>query len=68
LDPTRSRKCFDASVTEGAGTGKQPLGIYKLDGETLMGCVNMTGRERPAEFKLKEASDPAIVVAKRVKN
>jgi uncharacterized protein (TIGR03067 family) len=67
LDPAKSPKTFGAIVAEGPGKGSEPLGIYKLDGDTLTGCVKLTGRERPTEFKSKEASDTVIVVAKRVK-
>ena len=67
FDATKSPRTFDGTVTEGEGRGTTMLGIYKFDGDTLTGCVNLTGRERPTEFKTVENSETVLVTAKRMK-
>ncbi len=67
FDSTKSPKTFDATVTEGEGRGTTMLGIYKLDGDNLTGCINLTGRERPTEFKTTENSETVLMTAKRAK-
>jgi uncharacterized protein (TIGR03067 family) len=67
FDSTKTPKTFDATITEGEGKGNVLLGIYKLDGDTMTGCINLTGRERPTEFKTVEATETVLVVVKRAK-
>ncbi|VTR93232.1 Uncharacterized protein OS=Pedosphaera parvula (strain Ellin514) GN=Cflav_PD2062 PE=4 SV=1 [Gemmata massiliana] len=67
FDSTKSPKTFDATVTDGEGRGTTMLGIYKLEGDSLTGCINLTGRERPTEFKTTENSETVLMTAKRAK-
>jgi uncharacterized protein (TIGR03067 family) len=67
FDLTKSPKTFDATVTEGLEKGSMPLGIFKVEGDTVTGCVRLEGRERPTEFKTSNGSNTVLVVAKRVK-
>jgi uncharacterized protein (TIGR03067 family) len=67
FDPAKSPKTVDATLTEGQGKGNTPLGIYKIDGDTITACIKLTGRERPKEFKTTAQSDTVLVVARRVK-
>ena len=57
LSSTKSQKTFDATVAEGEGKGSVMLGIYKLDGDTICVCMNVTGRERPGDFKATTCSE-----------
>ena len=59
LDRAKSPKTFGAVVTEGPGKGSEPLGIYKLDGDTLTVCFRPTPGERPGGFA--PASSPSIL-------
>src|SRR5262245_61239532 len=67
FDTVKALRTFDVTVTEGQGKGNVLLGIYKFDGDTATLCMNLTGRERPSEFKTAESSETVLVVAKRVK-
>lgn len=67
LDPTRSPKTFDVTVTEGPNKGSVILGIYEVSEDTLKGCFDPTGKKRPTEFKTAADSPVTLVVHKRVK-
>lgn len=67
FDSSKSPKTFDLAISEGEGRGKVLLGIYKIDGDTITACINLSGGERPTEFKTTERSEAVLVVAKRVK-
>lgn len=66
LDPSRSPKSFDSTVTEGPNKGAVILGIYELDGDTLRVCFDPQGKKRPTEFK-GEPGSQTLVVHRRVK-
>jgi uncharacterized protein (TIGR03067 family) len=66
LDPSRSPKTLDVTVTEGPNKGAAMPGIYEISGDTLKVCFDPEGKKRPAAFKT--ASGPqTLVVHKRVK-
>ncbi len=67
FDASKSPKTFAATVTDGQAKGSKPLGIFKIEGDIATGCIKLTGRERPTEFKTVEQSDTVLVVARRVK-
>jgi uncharacterized protein (TIGR03067 family) len=56
LDPTKSPKRIDYSITGGPYTGKTQLGIYELDGDNAKFCFSTPGRERPDSFTTKSNS------------
>lgn len=53
LELTKKPLQLDATRTKGAQTGKQYLGIYQIEGDTLKWCVSTPGNERPTEFATK---------------
>ena len=67
LDPSRSPKTLDATVTEGPNKGNVILGIYEIDGDTLKVCFDPEGKKRPTEFKSPAGSENFVNVHKRVK-
>jgi uncharacterized protein (TIGR03067 family) len=67
LDPSRSPKAIDVTVTEGLNKGAVMLGIYEIDGDTLKVCFEEGGKKRPTEFKSAAGSETFVNVHKRVK-
>jgi uncharacterized protein (TIGR03067 family) len=66
LDPSKSPKTFDATVTEGPDKGTVLPGIYEFSGDKLKVCFDPDGKKRPTEFKGGPGSQ-MLVVHKRVK-
>ena len=67
LDPSKSPKAIDVTVTEGLKKGAVMLGIYEIDGDTLTVCFDEEGKKRPTEFKSAAGSQTFVNVHKRVK-
>jgi uncharacterized protein (TIGR03067 family) len=65
LDPSRSPKTLDVTVTEGLNKGAVILGIYEISGDTLKVCFDPEGKKRPTEFKSASGSQ-TLVIHKRV--
>jgi uncharacterized protein (TIGR03067 family) len=68
IDPSKSPKTIDVTMTEGPNKGAIMLGIYEIDGDTLKVCFDMGGKKRPTEFKSAPGSATFVNVHKRVKN
>lgn len=66
LDPSKSPKTLDVTLTEGPHKGTVMLGIYVISGDTLKVCFDPEGKKRPTEFKTASGSQ-TLVVHKRVK-
>jgi uncharacterized protein (TIGR03067 family) len=66
LDPSKSPKTLDATVTAGPNKGAVILCIYEISGDTLKVCFDPEGKTRPTEFK-GESGSQTLVVHKRVK-
>ena len=66
LDPSKSPKTIDVTMTEGPSKGTVMLGIYEFDGDTLKVCFDSEGKKRPTEFKSASGSETFVVVHKRV--
>ena len=66
LDPSKSPKSVDVTVTEGLSKGAVMLGIYEISGDTLKVCFDPEGKKRPTEFKGVSGAQ-TLVVHKRVK-
>jgi len=50
VDPAKSPKTIDYTLLSGDDKGKQQLGIYELDGDTLTICYAAPGADRPTSF------------------
>jgi uncharacterized protein (TIGR03067 family) len=67
IDPSKSPKTIDVTMTEGPSKGAVMLGIYEFDGDTLKVCFDLEGKKRPTEFKSAPGSQNFVNVHKRVK-
>ncbi len=67
LTASAKPKQMDITGTEGPNKGKTILAIYEQDGDTLKVCYDLSGKERPTEFKSKEGSQLFLVTYKREK-
>src|SRR5262245_4202533 len=67
IDPSKSPKTIDVTMTEGPNKGAVMLGIYEIDGDTLKACFDPTGKKRPTELKSASGSQNFVNVHKRVK-
>jgi len=65
LDPAKSPKAIDYSVTGGPYAGKAQLGIYQLEGDTVRFCFSTPGRERPDGFTTKPNSGRTLTMWQR---
>lgn len=66
IDPSKSPKTMDITVTEGPNKGKSYLAIYEINGDTLKVCFDPEGKKRPTEFK-GDVGSQTLVVHKRVR-
>jgi uncharacterized protein (TIGR03067 family) len=66
LDPSKSPKAIDVTMTEGPSKGVVMLGIYEIDENTLKVCFDSQGKKRPTEFKSPAGSTNFVNVHKRV--
>lgn len=60
-NPSAKPKTLDITGTEGPNKGRTILAIYERKGETLKICYDLTGKNRPAEFKTAEGSQLFLV-------
>jgi uncharacterized protein (TIGR03067 family) len=67
LDPAKTPRAIDYSVTGGSYAGKAQLGIYQLDGDTVKFCFSIPGKERPTAFSTKPNDGCTLSVWKRTK-
>src|SRR5262245_51289932 len=67
LDPSKSPKAIDVTMSEGPNKGAVMLGIYEIDGDTLKACFDPQGKKRPIEFNSPPGSENFVNVHKRVK-
>ena len=66
LDPSKSPKTLDVTVTEGLNKGAVILGIYEISADTLKVCFDPEGKKRPTQFKSASGSQ-TLVVHRRMK-
>ena len=67
IDPTKSPKEIDLTVTEGNSKGKVIPGIYEVGENTRQVCIAEEGKARPTAFSSNPASGHILVVFERVK-
>lgn len=68
IDPSKKPKTMDILGSEGPNKGKTFLAIYELDGDTLRVCYDLTGKNRPTEFKTKKGELLFLATYKRAKS
>jgi uncharacterized protein (TIGR03067 family) len=68
INPAKTPRWIDRTVTRGPKKGHVIRGIYKLEGKTLMICAPDTGKKRPLDFVTKAESDLILVTLRRVKS
>jgi uncharacterized protein (TIGR03067 family) len=64
LNPKAKPKELDVTGTDGPNKGKTFLAIYERDGDTLRVCYDLSGKNRPTEFKTKEGTQLFLVTYK----
>jgi len=68
LDGTSKPKGITIKVSTGPLKDKELPGIYELDGGKLKICLNLTGKDRPKDFKSEKGSGTLLQVFQRVKD
>jgi uncharacterized protein (TIGR03067 family) len=58
---------LDIIGTDGPNKGKTFLAIYERDGDTLRICYDLSGKNRPKDFKSPEGTQHFLVTYKREK-
>jgi uncharacterized protein (TIGR03067 family) len=66
VDPSKSPKTINATITKGLYQGETMLGIYEIDGDHLKVCFDIEGQKRPSEFKTSAKEGRFLAVYKRV--
>lgn len=65
IDPIRTPKTIDFTVTTGDSQGDRLLGIYELGEKTRKLCVVQKDRERPTDFTSTPGSERILVIFER---
>ncbi len=68
VTPDAKPSAIDITGTIGPNKGKTFLAIYKLDGEKLVICYDLTGKARPKEFKTEPKSMLFLVTYRKLKS
>ena len=66
VDPSTNPKQINILGTEGALAGKEALGIYSIQGDTLRICYLLTGKARPSAFESPMGSGVYLMLWKRM--
>ena len=67
IDPMKTPKTIDFTVTAGDDSGKQMLGVYEVGDDTLKFCVAPSGKQRPTEFSSTPGSEYILLTLERDK-
>ena len=67
IDPSKKPRALDITGGKGPNQGKTILAIYELKGDTLRVCYDLSGKERPTEFKTKAGAPLFLAEYKREK-
>ena len=65
LDPTKTPKQIDVTVTAGDGKSFTTLSIYELEGDVYKVCASFRNGERPTELRSLPGSGTVFEVLKR---
>lgn len=68
LNTSVDPKQIDITGADGPNKGKTILAIYELNGDTLRVCYDLSGKNRPTEFKTKPGTQLFLVTYKREKS
>jgi uncharacterized protein (TIGR03067 family) len=67
IDPTRNPKELSIVIGGGDEKGKVYLAIYKIEGDTMTQCMELSNKNRPHEFTGKAGSGCALEIWQRQK-
>jgi uncharacterized protein (TIGR03067 family) len=67
LNPSAKPKALDITGTDGPNKGKTILAIYERNGDTLRVCYDLSGKNRPTEFKTQAGTQLFLVTYQREK-
>jgi uncharacterized protein (TIGR03067 family) len=67
LDPSKTPKHYDQTITDGPAKGLTAACIYELEGDTYKLCGSFRGKERPVSFDCKPKSGLILQSLKREK-
>jgi uncharacterized protein (TIGR03067 family) len=67
LEPSKEPRAMDIVGTKGPNQSKKFPAIYEITDTTLRICYDLSGKERPKEFKTKADSQLFLVEYKRQK-
>ena len=67
IDPSRDPKELNIVIGGGEEKGKVYLAIYKIDGDTMTQCMELSNKNRPHEFTGKAGSGCALEIWQRQK-
>jgi uncharacterized protein (TIGR03067 family) len=65
--PNTSPKALEITGTEGPNKGKTLPAIYEIKGDKLIVCYDLSGKERPKEFKSKPDTQQFLATYKKAK-
>jgi uncharacterized protein (TIGR03067 family) len=66
--PNTKPSAIDITGTKGPNKGKTFPAIYELKGDTLVVCYDLSGKERPKEFKSKPGTQLFLATYKKAKS
>lgn len=67
LDAAKTPRAMDITGTDGPNQGRTILAIYEVGKDELKVCYDLTGKDRPTEFKAPPDSKRFLVTYKREK-
>ena len=65
IDPTSRPKTIDVTLIDGEFKGQTWLGLYEIEGDTLKGCFDPSGKDRPTKFASEPGSGTILRVYRR---
>jgi uncharacterized protein (TIGR03067 family) len=67
IDPSAKPKGMTIVGTEGPNKGRTIPAIYQVQGDTLLICYDLSGKDRPTEFKTEAGSKLYFVTYQKAK-
>jgi uncharacterized protein (TIGR03067 family) len=66
VDPSKSPRTINATISKGLYQGETMLGIYEIKDDRLKVCFDIEGQKRPSEFKTAAKQGRFLATYKRV--